>query len=125
VAAPATAPPAPAARREVRHDRQPFRFDGDDRGTHGDLVGPVVRIETTRAFNQSVPFFRRAGAPRDALQHFGVAGPKTRGGSGAERLAQQRRVFAHDRRCALRDRRPFRRAGLRPAARDRTALRES
>jgi hypothetical protein len=117
MAAPPAAPPAPAPRREGLHNRLPFRLDGDDRGTNGGLVGPVVRIETAGVLNQSVPFFRRAGSPRDALKQFRVAGAETRGRPFAERLAQDRGVFRDDRRDWFRRRRSIRRAVLRPASR--------
>lgn len=115
--APPAAPAAPASRREGFHDCLPFRVDGDDRGTDGGLVGPVVRIETTGVLHQSVPFFRRAGSPRDALKQLRIARAKPGGRPGAERQAQDRGVFRDDRRCLFRRRSALLRAVIRPAAR--------
>jgi hypothetical protein len=54
------APTAPPARRKIADKGLPVDLDRGDRSTDGGLVGPVVRIETTRAFDQSVPFLRGA-----------------------------------------------------------------
>jgi hypothetical protein len=117
MAAPPAAPPAPASRREGLHNRLPFRLDGDDRGTDSGLVGPVVRIETTGVLNQPVPFFRRAGSPRDALKQLRVARAKTHGRTGAERLTEDRGVFRDDRHCGFWRRSALLRAVIRPASR--------
>jgi hypothetical protein len=53
------APTAPAPRWKIPDNGLPFDLDRGDGGTHGGLVGPVIRIETTRALDQSVPFLRR------------------------------------------------------------------
>src|SRR5215469_17719137 len=96
-----SAPSSSTATREFGRQGVPFGFHGEDDGTNGRLVTPLIRVKTLQALEKPVPLLGRARPPRDAVVELRITRPEPGGPLGSYDASKRRLVLDDRRRGGL------------------------